>query len=187
MLVMLWLIHLVALIFDKCVLKCLEWLLFLLFEALLVEWMIYTTDLTGFCCLYSGTYGSSYYCLNCYVIPCTWCHWSYWSVIHCYVLNVDVTINSLGFYVSVRENNEVIDIFWKDFKWNCKNLVGPGQPGKSLWIYLWATWPRRVWHHVGTRWRSRHHETCLAAQCSECDILFPSQLHVLSVGRDTEL
>ena len=23
--------------------------------------------------------------------------------------------------------------------------------------------------------------------CSECDILFPSQLHILSVGRDTEL
>ena len=23
--------------------------------------------------------------------------------------------------------------------------------------------------------------------CSECDFLFPSQLHVLSVGRDTEL
>ena len=48
---MLQLVHLVVLVFTW---RCFEWLLFLLFEVLLVECVIYTTGHVGFCQMYSA-------------------------------------------------------------------------------------------------------------------------------------
>ena len=112
---MLQLVCLVALVFDKYNLKCLDWLLFPFFEVVLVERMIYTTGHCSFHCLYSETYRNSYYCLDCYVVSCSWCHWSYWSVVRLYALNLDVTVSFLDFYGSVKENNGISDVF-VDFK-----------------------------------------------------------------------
>ena len=68
---------------------------------------------------------------------------------------------------------------------DCKNLIRLGRPGKAPGLRFIDEY--LAGHHVGTRWRIRCQGPVLWPNCSECSMLFPSQLCVLSVGRDTEL
>ena len=113
-----------------------------------------------------------------HVLSCSRCYWSYWSVI-------PIAAALFGVCGAVREIIKLLMV-WGVLLGTAKTWSGRSRPGKPFRIYF-DTRPivglasHRHYIEEQAPW------TCPAAQCSECSILFPSQFHVPSVGRDTEL
>ena len=70
---------------------------------------------------------------------------------------------------------------------NGKNLVWPEDQGKSLTLFDWCTRPSLGYGITKALCEDSGARDLFYSPFLECDVLFPSQLQVLSMGRDTGL